>query len=682
MRWPTPSRSGPACLRRRLAGLLLTLAAAAGTLGLLPVSLIDTLDNAVYDGRLRMSVAPPDRRVMIVDIDEASIARVGRWPWQRARMGELAGALIDRGGARVVGLDLVFAEPQHAGDEDADLARQLAGRPVVLGYYFTADRGGRTSGALPDPVLGSEMLVGLDTGGITRWDGFGANLASLQKNAAGAGFFNPLIDPDGTVRALPLMAQYQGGLYESLAVSVLRHWLGSARVRLDADELSLHGERGSVRLPLSDGLTALVPYAGRISGMDSRASRFDYVSAADVLEGRVDWARFRDRVVLVGSSAPGLTDLRATPIRAAFPGVEIHATLIAAALDSVNPDPHAGALLLTRSAAATGLGALVVLVVGAALAMTMPVLGALGAVTLSGAAALTIWGSAGIAWNNLGMVIPVSAAQGLVVLLLIFNLTAGYFVEGRTRRAMADLFGEYLSPALVERMVRDPARLSASGSENRVLTILFVDIRGFTRIAETMPPEGLREYLNTFLTAMTEVVHRHGGTVDKYIGDSVMAFWGAPLPDRDHADHAVRAALAMLDEVSRLNRVLRLRGLPPMHVGVGVNTGLVRVGDMGSRLRRTYTVIGDPVNLAARFEALTKLYDQPIIVGESTAQQARGHRFAPLGKAPLAGRHEPVLIFTPVSLAASDTIPMQDGMDDVMPATNKDRVDAGAGIGL
>jgi adenylate cyclase len=666
-------------LRRRLIGLLLTLAAAASALGVLPLPLVGTLDNAIYDGRLRMNAAPHEPRVLIVDIDDASIARVGRWPWERTRVGELAAQMIERGGARVVGLDLVFAEPRHGADRDDALARRLAGLPVVFGYYFTADRGGRTSGELPPPVMTRDAIDGLDLAGITRWDGFGANLGSLRDHAAGAGFVNPLMDADGTVRALPLLAEFRGGVYESFALSVLRHWLGAARLRLSADELGLHGDRGVVRLPLSDDLTALVPYAGRIQ--DDGVARFDVVSAADVLEGQVDWQRFRDRVVLIGSSAPGLADLRATPVQAAMPGVAIHATLIAAALDSVDPSPAAGALLQSRSSASAGLGALVALMAGAFLTLMMPVLGALGSLTLGAVAALSIWGSAAIAWNNLGMVIPVAAAQVLVVMLLILNLTAGYFVEGRTRRAMADLFGEYVSPALVERLVHDPSRIAPSGSENRELTILFVDIRGFTRIAETMPPEGLREYLNAFLTAMTEVVHRHGGTVDKYIGDAVMAFWGAPLTDPQHADRAVHAALAMLVEVARLNRGHRARGLPEMSVGIGVNTGVVRVGDMGSRLRRTYTVIGDAVNLAARFEALTRTYDQPIIVGETTVAQAAGHRFDALGSVQLAGRSEPVLIFTPASMSPRDTMPMRRNPQTIV-SPAEDRADAGAGIGM
>jgi adenylate cyclase len=277
--------------------------------------------------------------------------------------------------------------------------------------------------------------------------------------------------------------------------------------------------------------------------------------------------------------------------------------------------------------------------------------------------------------------VPVATPLLLVAAISLLNLAAGYVVEGRARRAVAGLFGEYVSPALVDQMMRDPQRYGSVESENREMTILFVDIRGFTRIAETMQPEQLREYINTFLTAMTEVVHRYGGTVDKYIGDAVMAFWGAPVEDARHADHAVATALAMLDEVQRLNQLFESRGLPLMRVGIGVNTGVVRVGDMGSRLRRAYTVIGDAVNIASRFEGLTKQYDVPIIVGEATMTQARGYSFDELGRAQVSGRAEPVRLFTPSSLAESRTLPHRSN-DDGGQSSSVDRLNAGARLRL
>jgi adenylate cyclase len=455
---------------------------------------------------------------------------------------------------------------------------------------------------------------------LTHANGFGANLAPLQRAARASGFFNPFLggglDSDGVIRALPLLAGYGDAVYESLVVAVMREYLGNAAVTVRDDALVLAGRRGQVEVPVSAGFTAMVPLAGRGG---AGGGRFRYLSATDVLQGRVDWALLRDRVVLVGTTAPGQTDLRATPVSEVFPGVEIHASLIAGMLDGG---------LKQRPAEARAVSAMVTLGVGALLALALPALGALGAVLASAVAAMALIGGEAIAYTNFGIVLPLAAALAALLALASFNLTVGWFAEGRARRAMMQLFGEYVSPALVEQMARDPVNYRIAGSANRELTILFADIRGFTRIAETMEPEALREYLNTFLTGMTGIVHAHRGTVDKYMGDAVMAFWGAPVDDTAHADNAIAAALAMQAEVIRMSEALRARGLPPLAVGIGINTGIVRVGDMGSKLRRAYTVIGDAVNLASRLEGLTRQYEVPIIAGEGTVRRCRQNRSA------------------------------------------------------
>jgi adenylate cyclase len=701
-------------LRRPAIGLALTAFACAGVLGLFPLPVAETLDRMVYDARLRSQAAPADERVVIVDVDERSLAQVGRWPWPRETVARLVEAIVDRGGASVLGLDTLFAEPERGSSGDEALAAAMRGRPVVLGYYFSSDRGGVTAGQLPAPVMNVGAFV--QSGHrITAWSGYGGNLRALQEAAAGAGFFNPVVDPDGAVRALPLLAEHGGQVYESLVVAMLRRHLGGASLVLTGEHLVVKGPGGTAVLPLSAGTTALVPFAGRVaatpaapqaaapqapptraaptraaasSSASHSRSHFRYVAASDVLSGRAGPEIFRGRIVLLGTSAPGLTDLRATPVHPAFPGVQIHATLLAAALGADGAE--GGAPLKRRSEVSDLVGAAGVALAGAVLAFSLPSIGAVGVVTLGLLAAAALWLASGVGWSNFGLVVPVSAGLLLVAALCGFNLAAGYFVEGRARRAVASLFGEYVSPALVERMMRDPQRYGSTSSENRELTMLFVDIRGFTRIAETMEPERLREYINDFLTAMTEVIHRYGGTVDKYIGDAVMAFWGAPVEDPQHADHAVAAALSMLEEVQRLNLSYESRGLPLMRVGIGVNTGVVRVGDLGSRLRRAYTVIGDAVNLASRLEGLTKEFDAPIIVGESTVRQACGHAFAELGYARVAGRAEPVRAFVPSSLAAGRTLPLprgggegnQDGADDGAGQSSGDRADEGAGIGL
>ena len=662
---------GSASLRaqRIVAGLVLALAACLQAAGVIALPLVEHLDRWIYDSRVRLTQPPHDERIVIVDIDEKSLAQVGRWPWPRASVAALVERLVDVNEAAAVGIDLVFADAQHDADRllidrlmrdtrfdaverplaeiartldhDARLSRALEGRPVVLGYYFTSDRGGRKSGGLPPPVYEAAGLASLGYR-ITSWDGFGANLAQLQRAAPASGFFNPYVDADGVVRQLPLLAEHAGQVYESLGVALLREYLGKAPMELTADGVVLHGEHKRVRIPATRELLALVPFGGR--GGPS-AKRFRYLSAVDVLNGTVGPGELRGKLVLVGTSAPGLTDLRATPVSEVYPGVEIHASLLAGALDgTVRTRPPQSEHIELAVTAAVGIG----------LAFALPVVGPLGVVLTTSLAAMTLLAWNGVAFSNVGWVLPVAGTLLLVLVLAVFNLVAGYFVEGRSRRAMLSLFGEYVGPQLVERMARDPRSVRTDGGDKE-LTILFADIRGFTRMAETMEPQQLREYLNRFLTAMTDVIHRYNGTVDKYIGDAVMAFWGAPMDDARHADHAVAAALAMQEEVAHLNAEFARLGWPTLSVGIGLNTGVVRVGDMGSRARRAYTVIGDAVNLAARFEALTKQVDAGIVVGEATMRAATGHRFHDLGRQHVVGRNEAVRTYEPVNAIRQST---------------------------
>ena len=280
---------------RFVAGLLLTIAAVGYELGAFGVPLLAALDRFFYDNRQRLQLVVPDDRIVIVDIDERSLAEQGRWPWSRSTLAQLNRRLLDEGGARVVGYDVVFGEPQP---DDDRFIESIRDRSVVLGYYFSSELGGLRTGKLPSAVLPADVLPSLGLS-VTSWDGYGANGALLQQAAAGAGFFNPMIDPDGVVRALPLLAEFDGALYESLAVAVLRRYLDRAALSLTSNALALDDGRQRIRIPLSYGLTALVPYYGRGG---SAAGRFRYLSATDVLHGRVDPASLAGRIVLVGTS--------------------------------------------------------------------------------------------------------------------------------------------------------------------------------------------------------------------------------------------------------------------------------------------------------------------------------------------------------------------------------------------
>jgi adenylate cyclase len=390
---------------------------------------------------------------------------------------------------------------------------------------------------------------------------------------------------------------------------------------------------GGLSVPVDERAAALIPYRG------ARGS-FPYLSAADVIAGRVHPELLRDRIVLVGATAPGLFDLRATPVGSVFPGVEIHANLIAGMLDgTVRAQP----LWLG------GVETMIVLLLGTALAMALPVLGPFAATGATLAALLAVGLTGWWLWSGANLVMPLASAIWAIGAVFGFNMILGYFVESRAKRQFQTLFGEYVPPALVDRMARDPGRYSTE-PRNEVLTVIFTDLRGFTALAEALPPSDLRVFLNDYLTECSEIVHRHQGTVDKYIGDAIMAFWGAPVADPDHARNAVVAAMALMKAARALSVKMPDGASVQMGVGIGINTGLMNVGDMGSQLRRSYTVLGDAVNLASRLESLTKYYGVGIVIGERTKAMIPDLVCRELDRVRVKGKGEAVAVYEPLGL--------------------------------
>lgn len=663
---------------RVVVGLVFTAVAGAHVLGLFPgFGVIERLDSLVYDLRLRAQVATPqhDPRIVIIDIDEKSLAEVGRWPWSRDVVAQLVSELIGRQAAAVVAFDVVFAEPQQSDapavldalskaaptiaptlknlapalladyDRDAQLASSLRAGAVVLGYYFNQNPDIRL-GALPAPLFSQADLAPLQLDS-TDWQGFGANLQVLQDSASG-GFFNPMIDSDGTVRTVPLLARIDGHYYESFALATLRTALGQPQLipvfPEDVDPsygaveyLALRSPELSLDIPAERGLIARVNY--RATG-GPQAGGYTYVSAVDVLKGKLQDAQLEGLIVLVGTTAPGLLDLRSTPVNPAFPGVEVHANLLSSMLDGqylMQPEFSQGLLFVA------------VLLLGVLLSVGLPLMSPLASVIFAVSAITLALGLNSLAYFQFGMVLPVAVLVLLATAIFVFNVAYGFLAESRSKRLMVGLFGEYVAPELVSEMAQDPKRYSMEG-ELRELTVMFSDVRGFTTISESLAPNELREYINEYLTSMSEVIRAHRGTLDKYIGDAIMAFWGAPVPDSDHASLATQAAIAMQIQAIELNERFAQRGWPKLAIGVGVNTGPMRVGDMGSKIRRAYTVMGDAVNLGSRLEGITKTYGVGVLVGPHTFEQAKGFAFQELDRVRVKGKHEPVPIYWPVGL--------------------------------
>jgi adenylate cyclase len=350
-------------------------------------------------------------------------------------------------------------------------------------------------------------------------------------------------------------------------------------------------------------------------------------------------------IVLIGSTAPGLLDLRATPVQNVYPGVEIHANLVSGILDQrIKQRPD-----YSREA-----DFVLLLLAGLALTFTLPHLAALTASGVTLGMLLLLIGGNIYLWQAQNMVLPLATSMLMVVAMFMANMAHGFFIEGRTKRQLGQLFGQYVPPELVEEMNRDPARYTLKG-EKREMSVLFSDVRGFTRLSEGLDPQTLSELMNAFLTPFTRVIHEQRGTIDKYMGDAIMAFWGAPVPDNEHADHAVGAALAMSAALAGLRQSFEARGWPALDMGIGVSTGPMSVGNMGSEFRMAYTVLGDSVNLGSRLESQTKNYGVRIIVAETTSRAAPAFVYRELDRVRVKGKQQPVAIFEPVGRGSDVT---------------------------
>jgi len=655
-------------------GLFFILLACSHAAEIIPSNTLERLDIFFYDLRVRVQKPKLDPRVVIVDIDEKSLNEIGRWPWSRNVFADIIDNLTDYYQVRAVGLDIQFSEPDLSSgyttlealsrnelkdvpsfesklaelkpqlDYDQRFAKAIQGKPVVLGYFLSAEQ---KKGVLPAPAFTVSELNGRKLNAVP-FKGYDANIETLQSAARSGGFFNADLDADGILRSTLLLGRIGDGYYESLGLATARvamHATTAKPVFLHAtgrdygtlDSILLNTEPEPKRVPVEDFLKVQIDYRGT-GGPDGGG--FRYVSATDVLHKRIDFQHLANRIILIGTTAPGLNDLRATPIRSDYPGVEAHANVIASILDGK---------FKQRPDYAPGYDVLQILVIGAILILALSYLKPLPSMLF------TLVSGVGVIWFNfwayrsLDLILPVATLLLLMLSLFILNVAWGYWFEFRKGRAITSLFGEYVAPELVEVMAEDPENYSMEG-EKRDITIMFADVRNFTTISESLEANTLREYINRYLTDVSEDIRGNRGTLDKYIGDCVMAFWGAPVPLQDHAARAVGTALQMLKTAKRLNEEYIERGWPPLKIGIGVNTGEARVGDMGSKIRRAYTVMGDPVNLASRLEGLTKEYGVSLAVGEETMRAAPQFAYRELDRVRPKGKNEPVAIYEPICL--------------------------------
>ena len=648
------------------------------------ISFLQRLEEQAYDIRLRATMPENiDPRIVIIDIDERTLAAEGRWPLSRDRWVLLLTQLFDTYKLKVVGFDVFFTEPDTSSgleklemlgktvfksnaefqetlnelrptlDYDAQFAATMKKYPVVLAFAGSSERAGLEKlelGVLPPPTfLASAFKTPVVSDPI---DGYSGNLKALQDAAVATGHILPRVDFDGVLRRIPMFIKYKDGYYESLSLATYRTYLDNEPVKI-----TLRGDEGD-RLPKikhlklrdtiipldSDGAT-YIPYRGR-------NPMFRYISATDVMRGKLTPGELEGKIAFVGTTVQGLFDLRNTPVNEVYPGVETHANLVSGYLDNN---------LKQRPQFELAIHAYTILLLGIPLALALVKLNPVIA-TITAVATAVAYSAFNMYWWYAGYVLPVAMPLLMIGILYILNMTYGFFIEARSKRQITGIFGTYVPKELVEEMAKDPGTYTTKG-ESRDMTVLFSDVRNFTTISEGLAPTELTAMMNFYLTAMTETIQQDRGTIDKYIGDAIMAFWGAPLKDDKHAEHAMHSALAMQKQIKDIAPEFIKRGWPKLEIGVGVNCGVMNVGDMGSTFRRAYTVLGDAVNLASRLEGLTKEYGVGILVSENIVKTVPNIIYRELDRVRVKGKLEPISIYEPVGMKGEVVDQMLDEID-------------------
>jgi adenylate cyclase len=614
--------------------------------------LLDRLSLIAFDLYQRAAPRQPGNApIRIIDIDDRSLNKIGQWPWPRT----IVAKMVDRlaaAGAAVIAFDIDFAEPDRTSpkmllpliaqngvspadaekllaalpDPDRALAASIKKIPVATGFILT-DRGE----SRPPAEKAGFAMTGTDP--LSHVESFPKvvpNLPVIEAAAAGDGFLNQYLDWDHVVRRVPLIltlsakgsAQTSAVIpYPSLAAEALRLGFGVSTYILRAS-----GANGERNFGQDTGLTAIrigpvtVPTdaAGRVWLHYAVHDPDRYISAADILAGTFDPARISGHIVLVGTSASGvINDLQATPLARGVPGVEIHAQLIDEVLQGD---------FLNRPDWAIGAEILFALLVGGVLILALPRIGAISGAAVGGACIAAALGGSWLAFRYAHLLLDPIYPWVVISLVYLVASLIGYLRTEARQREIRSAFSRYMSPHYVEELAKHPEKL-VLGGEMRVMTIMFCDIRGFTTRAEGMDAHALTHFMNTFLSPMTEIITEEKGTIDKYIGDCIMAFWNAPLDDPDHAKNAVHAAQLMRRKLIELNHMWAEeaaaagKSFRPVQIGIGINTGECCVGNFGSQEHFDYSLLGDPVNLASRLEGLGKVYGIDLVIGEETASR-------------------------------------------------------------
>jgi adenylate cyclase len=588
--------------------------------------LLQSLDNRLRDSMftIRGEIKPKTNSVVIIDIDEKSLKQLGQWPWPRDILTKILKNLNDKNIA-IIGLDIVFAEEDRSSPHnifkkynikkeiipnfDFDFAQMIANTPTILGYQFEfSDNDYNNKKAPSIQTIFIEKNKQLGNNYLLEAKGTILNIPILQDNSYSSGFFNNIPDDSGIIRSVPLIISYDDQIYPSLALETLRIALSVKKIFINYDENGV----SNIKL---DELTIPTDRYGRLLiNFRGKEKTFKYLSAVDIYNNNFKEENIKDKIALIGTSAAALMDLRATPFESVFPGVEVHAN----AIDNIISQDF-----LYKASWIEGLNIIIILILSIFTFFIIKKIPIWITPIFIGSFLFTVSYFIYYLLFNIGIVLNILFPIFTIVISGIISLIIGYFYEIKRREEIKNKFASKVSKNVMEELIKDLNNNNLQ-AQNKEVTIFFSDIRGFTNISEKIDkPDLLIKYLNQYMTPMSEIIIKNNGTIDKYIGDSIMAYWNAPFDIDNHADKAVISALEQLEELKKLNIILKDLEQPEINIGIGITTGIVTVGEIGSIGRSDYTIIGDNVNLGSRIESLCKFYGCNLIISEYTKTQLK-----------------------------------------------------------
>jgi adenylate cyclase len=594
----------------------------------------------IFRGELK-----PNKKIIIVDIDEKSLKSLGQWPWSRDKVAKILQNLTDAG-VGIIGLDIVFAEADSssprrvldklgktdikAPDFDKILAKTLQSTPTISGYMFDFQvdtKRGNTPNI--STIIVQKNYKNVDF--LPKAKGVIANIPLLQKSSYSSGFFNTIPDDDGVVRSIPMLARYKDTIYPSLTLEMLRLMYGANKIILDYGQTGINKiEIGKLSIPTDRFGRLIINYNGK-------QKLYKYISALDIYKNNFKKEDIKNNIILIGTSAGGLLDLRATPYGSVYPGVEIHAT----AIDNVLTGHF-----ISHPNWIEAVDLMVIFVMLLIIVFLFVFLGAIKTAMLSILSMASFVYVSYYYFIHEGIILNIIYPFSSVIILYMILTSLHYLLETKQKELIKNKFAKKVSTAVAESLIKQGGKDLLEAKEREV-SVFFSDIRGFTTISEKLSnPKKLIDFLNLYMTPMTQIITKNQGTVDKFIGDAIMAYWNAPLEVKNHADLALESAIEQIRELKKLNEKLKDKNLPFINIGIGINSGNVVVGEMGSSGRSDYTIIGDNVNLGSRLEGLNKTYGSNIIISEFTKNLlTKSYDIRELDKVKVKGKDEPVLIY-------------------------------------